>query len=606
MQMSENGENIMAFDGIFVSALVAELQDKLIGGRIYKIYQPEVDEICLVVKSRTDDGNTTHRLVISADAGIPLIYLTEKVKENPMVAPNFCMLLRKHIGNGRITNVVQHNFDRIIEISLEHLDEMGDLCTKKLIVEIMGKHSNIIFVDSNGMIVDSIKHISHMVSSIREVLPGREYVYPISGDKVNPIEIDVNYFMNHIMTKPDSVAKVLYTSMIGISPVTANEICHRAGIDGGVSTASITLSNKEELFREFERVKLDIEDKVYTSCIAYDGYEPKEFGAIALTSYGEIIDGDMPKSGVVGLKRLMWPSEVIEEYYSKKTVVNRIKQRSIDLRKIVANAIERTAKKYDLQLRQLKDTEKREKYKVYGELITAYGYSAKTGDTELVCENYYTNEEITIPLDPDISPMDNSKKYFSKYNKLKRTYEALTELTVESKSELDYLMSVQNSLEIADSLDDLTQIKAELIESGYIRGKRDNGKNKKKEKSKPLHYISSDGFHIFVGKNNFQNEELTFKSAAQDDMWFHAKQMPGSHVIVKAEGEKELPDRTYEEAARLAAYYSAGKGSPKVEIDYTARKNLKKPPKAKPGFVIYHTNYSMSIEPSIHGIKEIE
>ncbi|MBO5387346.1 MAG: NFACT family protein [Lachnospiraceae bacterium] len=620
----------MAFDGIFVSALVAELSDKLIGGRIYKIYQPEVDEICLVVKNKTDKGNATYRLVISADAGIPLLYLTEKVKENPMVAPNFCMLLRKHIGNGRIIDIRQHGFDRIVEISLEHLDDMGDLCTKKLIVEIMGKHSNIIFVDSDGMIVDSIKHISHMVSSVREVLPGRDYVYPVSGDKVNPLEVDVNYFMNHIMTKPEPVAKAIYTSMVGISPVAAHEICHRAGVDGGVSTAGISgtnkataidgdinksenvegvalgisMSQKEDLFREFERVRLDIEDKIYTNCIAYNGYEPKEFAAIALTSYGESKEADMPQAGVAGLKIFASPSAVIEEYYSKKTVVNRMKQRSIDLRKIVANAIDRTAKKYDLQLKQLKDTEKREKYKVYGELLTAYGYSAKQGDKELVCENYYTNEEITIPLDPDISPMDNSKKYFAKYNKLKRTYEALTELTVESKSELDYLMSVQNSLEIADSLDDLAQIKTELIESGYIRGKRDNRKGKKQEKSKPLHYVSSDGYHIYVGKNNFQNEELTFKVAAGDDMWFHAKNMPGSHVIVKTEGESELPDRTYEEAARLAAYYSAGKGSPKVEIDYTLRRNLKKPPKAKPGFVIYHTNYSMNIEPDIHGIEE--
>ncbi len=594
----------MAFDGIFVSALVAELSDKLIGGRIYKIYQPEVDEICLVVKNKTEEGNTTHRLVISADAGIPLMYLTEKVKENPMVAPNFCMLLRKHIGNGRITDICQHGFDRIVEISLEHLDDMGDLCTKKLIVEIMGKHSNIIFVDSNNVIVDSIKHISHMVSSVREVLPGREYVYPVNGDKVNPLEVDVNYFMNHIMVKPEAAAKVIYTSMVGISPVAANEICYRAGVDGSASTASVPLAKKEELFREFERVRLDIEDKVYTNCIAYNGYEPKEFGSIALSSYGELIAGDMPLAGVTGLKKLESPSAVIEEYYSKKTVVNRIKQRSIDLRKIVANAIDRTAKKYDLQLRQLKDTEKRDKYKVYGELLMTYGYSAKPGDKELKCENYYTNEEITIPLDPDISAMDNSKRYFAKYNKLKRTYEALSELTVESKSELDYLMSVQNSLEIADSLDDLTQIKAELIESGYIRGRRDNGKGKKQEKSKPLHYISTDGYHIYVGKNNYQNEELTFKVAVGDDMWFHAKNMPGSHVIVKTEGETELPDRTYEEAARLAAYYSAGKGSPKVEIDYTLRRNLKKPPKAKPGFVIYHTNYSMNIEPDIHGIEE--
>jgi len=296
---------------------------------------------------------------------------------------------------------------------------------------------------------------------------------------------------------------------------------------------------------------------------------------------------------------------VVEDYYSKKSVVTRIKQRSTDLRKIVANAIERTSKKYDLQLSQLKDTEKREKYRVYGELLTAYGYGVAKGDKSLTCDNYYTGDKITIPLDGDLSPMDNAKKYFARYNKLKRTYEALSELTVESKEELDYLLSVQNSLELALSESDLEQIKTELVESGYIRGRLDKAKGKKVVKSKPLHYISSDGFHMYVGRNNYQNEEISFKLAEGGDMWFHAKQMPGSHVIVKTEGEKELPDRTYEEAARLAAYYSTGKTNPKVDVDYTLKKNLKKPPKAKPGYVIYHTNYSMTIEPDIHGIEEV-
>ncbi|MBQ8412320.1 MAG: DUF814 domain-containing protein, partial [Lachnospiraceae bacterium] len=254
---------------------------------------------------------------------------------------------------------------------------------------------------------------------------------------------------------------------------------------------------------------------------------------------------------------------------------------------------------------QLKDTEKRDKYKVYGELLTTYGYSGKQGDKELTCENYYTGKEITIPLDEDLSPMDNAKKYFARYNKLKRTYEALIELTEESKEELEYLLSVQNSLNIATSDTDLEQIKTELIESGYIRGRIEKNKNKKSVKSKPLHYISSDGFHMYVGKNNYQNEDITFKLADGGDMWFHAKQMPGSHVVVKVDGASELPDSTYEEAARLAAYYSSGKDAPKVEVDYTARKNLKKPPKAKPGYVIYHTNYSMNIEPDINGIEEV-
>ena len=596
----------MALDGIFLSGIISELKNKLTGGRIYKIYQPEPDEICMVVKSKSLEGNLTHRLIISASASLPLMYLTEETKENPAVAPNFCMLLRKHIGNGRIINITQPNFERIAEFTIEHLDEMGDLCSKKLIVEIMGKHSNIIFTDSEGVIIDSIKHISYQVSSVREVLPGRKYEYPPSQDKVNPLELDVNYFMNHILTKPLSLSKAIYTSITGVSPVIANEIASRAEVDGGASTASLTMEDKERVYNTFFDLIVDVKSEKYTPNIAYNGYEPKEFAATLLTSYGNIEDSDnMPNKNLVGLKLFDSPSKVLEEYYSKKSLVTRIKQRSTDLRKIVANAVERTSKKYDLQLSQLKDTEKRDKYKVYGELLTTYGYSGKQGDKELTCENYYTGKEITIPLDEDLSPMDNAKKYFARYNKLKRTYEALIELTEESKEELEYLLSVQNSLNIATSDTDLEQIKTELIESGYIRGRIEKNKNKKSVKSKPLHYISSDGFHMYVGKNNYQNEDITFKLADGGDMWFHAKQMPGSHVVVKVDGASELPDSTYEEAARLAAYYSSGKDAPKVEVDYTARKNLKKPPKAKPGYVIYHTNYSMNIEPDINGIEEV-
>lgn len=598
----------MALDGIVISAIVSELKSKLTNGRIYKIYQPEVDEICLVVKNKINiagEKNITERVVISADAGLPLIYLTEHTKENPVTAPNFCMLLRKHIGNGRIVDITQPMGERIVEFTIEHLDEMGDLCAKKLIVEIMGKHSNIIFADAQGTIIDSIKHISHQVSSVREVLPGRTYVYPPGQDKTSPKDVDINLYMNHIVTKPMTVSKAIYTSVTGVSPVVANELCHRAGIDGGSSTSSLSLSEKERLFTCFTGLVECLNNNEYCPCIAYDGYEPKEFSAIALTMFGDICDCEMPANNVKGLKCFDSVSPVIEEYYSGKSVVSRMKQRSTDLRKIVSNAIERTAKKYDLQCAQLKDTEKREKYKLYGELITAYGYNVEPGAKELVCENYYTGEQLTIPLEPDISAMECGKKYFAKYNKLKRTYEALAELTESSKEELDYLLSVQNALNMSTALADLSDIKKELVENGYIRGKSDRSKQKKEEKSKPLHFVSSDGFDMYVGKNNFQNEELTFKVASGNDMWFHAKKTPGSHVIVKLDGEKELPDRTYEEAARLAAFYSTASNAPKVEVDYTARRNLKKPPKAKPGFVIYHTNYSMTIEPDIHGIKQV-
>ncbi len=265
-------------------------------------------------------------------------------------------------------------------------------------------------------------------------------------------------------------------------------------------------------------------------------------------------------------------------------------------------ALERTVKKYDLQISQMKDTEKREKYRIYGELLHTYGYEAKQGDRSLKAINYYTNEEVTIPLDPQLTPSENAKKYFDRYDKLKRTYETLSKLTVEVKAGIDHLQSVATALDIAVKEEDLVQIKEELMDSGYIR--RKGGTKREKITSKPFHYLSSDGFHIYVGKNNYQNDQLTFQFANGGDWWFHTKTVPGSHVIVKTEG-KELPDRTYEEAARLAAFYSSARGSEKVEIDYTQRKNVKKPPASNPGYVIYHTNYSMMIPSDISGLEQV-
>ena len=297
-------------------------------------------------------------------------------------------------------------------------------------------------------------------------------------------------------------------------------------------------------------------------------------------------------------------SQVLESYYSMKNKITLIRQKSADLRRIVTTAIERTSKKYELQQKQQKDTEKKEKYRIYGELLNTYGYHLEEGARSLEALNYYTNEMITIPLDEHLSAAENAKKYFDRYTKLKRTEEALNELLEETRSDLEHLESIRTSLDIALDEDDLVEVREELMEYGYLRRKGSSGK-KKKIVSRPFHYRSADGFDIYVGKNNFQNDELSFKIASGNDWWFHAKGQPGSHVIVKSNGE-ELPDRTFEEAARLAAFYSKGRQAPKVEIDYTQKKNLKKPNGAKPGFVIYHTNYSMIAEPKIHEIEEIK
>ena len=296
-------------------------------------------------------------------------------------------------------------------------------------------------------------------------------------------------------------------------------------------------------------------------------------------------------------------SGLLEQYYAQRSSLSRIRQKSADLRHIVQTALERHVKQYDLQLRQMKDTEKRDTYRVYGELLNTYGYSAQPGAKILEAVNYYTGENVSIPLDPTLTATENAKKYFERYGKLKRTFEALSTLTTEVKAEIDHLESVSNALDIALQEEDLAQIKEELTESGYIRKRA--GAKKQKITSRPFHYLSSDGFHIYVGKNNYQNDELTFKFATGNDWWFHAKQMPGSHVVVKLENAPELPDKTFEEAARLAAYYSKGRGSDKVEIDYVQKKHVKKPSGAKPGFVVYYTNFSMAIGSDISGIRQL-
>lgn len=580
----------MAFDGVTIANVVSEMKKELIGGRLYKIAQPENDELLLTIK--TSEGQK--RLCISADASLPLLYLTQNNKPSPMTAPNFCMLLRKHLQNGRITDITQPGLERIIHIRIEHLDEMGDLCHKTLVVEIMGKHSNIIFCNEDNVIIDSIKHISAAVSSVREVLPGKPYFVVQTQDKLNALDTGFDTFREALHAKPQPVFKAVYGSFTGISPILAQELCYEAGIDGERPTAALEEPDYQALYRAFCAMTKAIREENFSPNIAYTKDRPMEFAALPLTMYTTGEDKIVMYSSMSGL---------LEHYFAEKNTYTRIRQKSADLRRIVQTALERNVKKYDLQLRQMQDTEKREKYRIYGELLNTYGYSAKPGDKSLEAINYYTNEPVTIPLEPTLTPTENAKKYFEKYNKLKRTYEALTELTKEVKDEITHLESISAALDIALQEEDLVEIKEELTESGYIR-RKGSGK-KAKITSKPFHYISSDGFHIYVGKNNYQNDELTFKFATGNDWWFHAKGMPGSHVLVKTEGAGELPDRTFEEAGKLAAYYSKGRGQEKVEIDYIQKKQVKKPAGAKPGFVVYYTNYSLMIDSDISGITPV-
>lgn len=577
----------MALDGIVIANLVRDMQQKLVNGRISKIAQPESDELLVTVKS----GREQLRLLISVNASLPLLYFADSTKQSPMTAPNFCMLLRKHIGSARIVSVTQPGLERIVDLELEHLDELGDVCRKHLIVELMGKHSNIIFCNDEHVIVDSIKHVSAQVSSVREVLPGRPYFIPETVKKYDPLSVTDSAFME-VLSRPLALSKALYTGLTGISPIIAEELCFLASLDADVPAENLDENGRLHLLRTFRYLMEDVQEGRFCPNIRYRAKEPVEFASLPLTCLGSLEE-----------KRFESISEVLKEFYAAKETYTRIRQKSADLRKIVQNALERGVKKYDLQAKQLKDTQKREKYRIYGELLNTYGYSLEENADQLTCMNYYTNEEITVPLDPNLTAKENARKYFDRYAKMKRTYEALSGHIRETQAQIAHLESISASLDMAVLEEDLMQIKLELQEYGYIK-KHAQGRKREKVVSRPYHYLSSDGFHMYVGKNNYQNEELTFQTATGNDWWFHAKGIPGSHVIVKSEG-KELPDRVFEEAAALAAYYSKGRDASKVEIDYIEKKHVKKTPGGAPGFVIYHTNYSMMAEPSVEHLKQL-
>ncbi len=581
----------MAFDGIVVAALADEFNKTLTGGKIAKIAQPETDELLLTIKNKGE----TKRLLISANASLPFFYLTEQNKPSPATAPAFCMMLRKHIANGRILSISQMGLERILIIEIEHLNEMGDLCRKKLIAEIMGKHSNIIFCDEQNMILDSIKHIFANVSSLREVLPGRTWFFPQELQKANPLETEEASFMETVLTKPMPLFKAIYTTYAGLSPLAAQELIYRSGLDASFPANALSETEARHLAHQFVLMMEPILQKNFQPNIIYENGIPKDFAAVALSIF--------PRENAAFDDSM---SAIVEKFYAEKSVSTRMKAKSADLRKIIHTLLERNVKKLDLQEKQLKDTEKRETYRLYGELLTAYGYSLPEGMKEVTVRSYYDDTEITIPLETDFSPIENAKRYYNKYGKAKRMYEATTLQIAQTREEIAHLESIDMELSIAADENDLKVIKSEMQQFGFI--KKHTQVLRKGEKQpkpgKPYHYVTEDDFHLYVGRNNYQNEELTFHFADGGDYWFHAKGIPGSHVILKADG-RDIPDHVYELAGNLAAYYSKGRDSDKVEVDYIQRKHVKKTPGGKPGFVIYHTNYSLIAKPDLTGLKRV-
>ncbi len=578
----------MALDAVCIKGICAELSEKLLNGRIDKIHQPEKDEIVIHVRTFTDN----YRLVISAGSAHPRIHLTNTQKKNPITAPMFCMLLRKHLGSGKIIAIEQVGFERIIKISVESYDELGDLTVKHIIAEIMGRNSNIILVNDDMKIIDSIKRVDFTVSTVRQVLPGLEYVLPPTQERTPLTDVDSDTAID--FTKPQPAEKALMSSVSGISPLTAREVIYRALGRTDVNTAELNLNKQSSVKAELIRLAENVKNGEFAPCVIKEKSSGRliDFSAIEIRQY----------EGLAEVTEAETLSAALDDFYSIRDMHERMRQRSADMVKLLNNAAERTEKKITILVKTLKDAENKDTYKIMGELITANLYRIKDGDRELTAENYYDNmNEIKIPLLPELSASQNAQRYFKRYNKAKTAETESAKQLKNAREELDYIESTLAAVENAETETDLREIRAELIKEGYLKRRQDN-KRRKNKPSEPLHFVSSDGFDIYVGKNNTQNDYVTTKLANSSDLWFHTKNIHGSHTIIKLGINKDVPRTTVIEAAQLAAYYSKARESSQVPVDYTKIKNVKKPNGAKPGMVIYEGYNTIYVTP--HKINE--
>lgn len=590
----------MPFDGSVINSVVYELNQKILNGKIDKIHQPEKDELIFAIRGNRENI----KLLISASPSYPRLHLTKESKSNPQTPPTFCMLLRKHLIGGRIVSINQPDFERIVEITVECLDEMGYSTSKVIIIEIMGRHSNIIFVDKeSNKIIDSIKRVSFEISSVREVLPGRQYNYPPAGGegdaaKLNPLDTSLQDLVKSIELMQDSskTDKFLMKTFNGISPIAAKEICSYAGIEFDSDITRLSDESRASLYQAVLDFTSRLKEHQYKANIVFEDKKPKDFFCFDLEMYSHLEK-----------RYLDSISDAVEDFYSAKDSKDRIRQKYSDIQKILGNRLDRCYKKLEILNDELSKAHEAETYKLYGDLIMSNLYQIDKGTDKVKLMNYYSEngEYVEIPMDSQLSATANAQKYYKKYNKAKSAMVSIEKQLQENNEEIQYLEAQANNLEKCTEELEINEIRQELAEQGYIKKKKEGkGKTKAAAPSKPMHFISSTGFEMFVGKNNVQNDLLTIKLASPNDLWLHTKDIPGSHVIVKTAG-KPVDDETLAEAANLAAYYSKAKDSTKVPVDYTPRRNVRKPNGAKPGMVIYESNKTVYIDPSEEEIKKL-
>ncbi|GAU78736.1 NFACT family protein [Fusibacter sp. 3D3] len=572
----------MAFDGIFISQLVQELAPILIGARIDKIHQPEKDELSLITRGK----DQSYTLFISVESALPYFAVTTQKKENPKAAPMFCMLMRKHIAGGRIFNISQHGNERVVIIEIEAKNELGELEKKKLIIEIMGKHSNLILTKEDFTIIDSIKRITPDLSRVRLILPGLKYEY-LESNKIllRDVELEFKQALDaKIRATPQmKTFKCLYEIIEGFSPLASKIVLNALDMSFDNPIGQLTSQDGDQLLTGLIAFRADLRLEGFVYYGAFD--IPRELYFIGtLHEYDHIQKTDTLNAAV-------------DLYYGSQNKQLKNHQRAHDLKKRIQQRLDRSESKLRKLQMELETAENSEIYKVQGELILANIYRLHKGMNVATLENYYseTNETLDIPLDIRLDPSENAQKFFKRYNKLKTARLELKTQIKETDDEVAYLDQVLTLLNNIEEPSELDSIKQELAEEGFIKVK------KTKQKSKPTkeifkYFISSDGFEIIVGKNNKQNDQLTTKVASNKDMWLHTKIIPGSHVIIRTEGT-DIPEKTLTEAAIIAAYHSKARESSNVPVDYTLIKNVSKPNGAKPGMVIYVQNKTLYVTP---------
>lgn len=578
----------MALDGIYLYSLVDDLKKSILNCKIDKINQPEKDEVILTL--RKDRQNI--KLLISASSKFPRIHLTNISKPNPLQAPMFTMVMRKYLIGGRITDITQLNGDRILQLHIESTDELGFDSKYILIVEIMGRHSNVTLVrERDNKVMECIKHISSDINTYRVLYPGVNYVYPPNSNKLNPFNFSINDFNLYLDNNDISIDEGIFSKIFtGIGKSLSKSIYENLLQDNNTI-------NRENIFNFFKNFMKNLENN-FNFKIYKDKEVFKDFHCIKLSNLESTLSSISFEN----------PSKLLDEFFTVKDKQDRLLNRSTDLQRLISTNIDRCNNKSKKLKNILKECEEKEKYKIDGDLLTSYIYMIKKGLKEISLLNFYNPQEeyVTIKLDENKTPSENIQSLYKKYNKLKKSEESALEQLEKNEQELQYLNSVMTNILNCESYIEIDDIKKELIETGYLKFKNNNknNKNNKKDKSsKPIHLISSDGIDIYIGKNNIQNDYLTLKFANKNHLWLHTKNIPGSHVILCSDTPSDV---ALEEAGILAAYYSKAKNSTKVPVDYTKVKNLKKPNGSKPGMVIYHTNYTLYTEPSLYNDLKIE